>query len=224
MARWLGRTASSEGAPADLEPRSQQGADLLRQIARAAGIDTPRFQLVSAPERFGRAEVKRDGPAIYIRRELLAAPAHVLQGVLAHEVAHLARRDPQARRRLRWTTIAAIWVIAAADFVISASLVLSGHWLLWAFALIVELATFVLPRAVQLVIWRRQEYACDALAAQLLGGASTVIEFLDWMTNHTRMPPRPLPVRLWNATHPSNAARRAALLNRFSNEAGAPVR
>ncbi len=207
-----------------MEPRSQQTADLLRQIARAAGIDTPRLQIVSAPERFGRVEVKPDGPAIYIRRELLAAPAQVLQGVLAHEVAHLARRDPQARRRLRWATVAAIWVIAASDLVISATLVLSGRRLLWAIALIVELAAFALPRAVQLAIWRRQEYASDALAAHLLGGASAVIEYLDWMSAHIRIPSRPLPVQLWNATHPSNAARRAAILQRSSKEAGAAVR
>jgi len=105
----------------------------------------------------------------------------LLQGVLAHEAAHLARRDPQARRRLRWASIAAIWVIAASDLVISATLALSGRWLLWAIALIVGLAAFVLPRAVQLAIWRRQERACDALAARLLGGAGTMIEYLDWM-------------------------------------------
>jgi len=195
-----------------LEQRSQQAVDLLRPIAAAAGIETPRLEVVSAPERFGRAAVERNGTAIYIRRELLAAPAQVLRGVLAHEVAHLARRDPQARRRRRWAMVVAIWVIAASDFVISANLVLSDRRPLWAIALIVELAAFLLPRAVQLAICRRQEYACDVLAARLLGGASPPIEFLDWFSSHTRVPPRPLPVRFWNATHPSNAARRAALL------------
>ncbi len=165
-----------------------------------------------------RLEREPSGAAIYLRRELLAAPTQVLQGVLAHEVAHLARRDPQTRRRLRWATIAAIWVIAASDLAVSATLALSGRRLLWAIALIIGLAAFVLPRAVQLAIWRRQERACDALAAQLLSGAGTVIEYLDWMSNHTWM------ARLWNATHPSNSARRAALLKRSSKEADAPAR
>ncbi len=200
---------SSYGARADLE---RMLAAEIRRLASMAGVVEPRLELVADSPKVASVERRRDGMHLMLRQELLAAPPAVLSGLLAHEVAHIVRQDPKIRRRLRLGSVAAIWVIAMAVMTVSTLLILNGHDRLAAVAVLAGLAGLFLPRSVHLVVIRRQEFQADRLAARLLGGTEPVVAFLDWASAHLRPLREPLPVRLWKATHPSNAARRTALL------------
>jgi Zn-dependent protease with chaperone function len=185
---------------------------MVRELASAAQITEPRFVVSATERRVARVDAGRGGVTLTVQPGLLSAPRDVVQGVLAHEVAHVARRDPYTRRWLRRSTVAAIWVIALASIVVLTGLIFIAPPVWWMFAMPVLLAGLLVPRTVQLAILRRQEYDCDRRAARLLGDAGPVVAFLDWIPDHIRPIHRSRIGRLWNATHPSPAARRRAVL------------
>lgn len=149
--------------------------------------------------------------SLVIRPGTLTLPPAVLRGILAHEVAHIAAGHPARLRWMRFSAVAAAslsFILLSAVFVVETR---AGRWWLWPFWAAAWLITIVAPRIALLAILRRQEYEADSVAARLLGSPDQVVAFLDWISAHGGGLP-PLPVRLWNATHPSNAARREAVL------------
>jgi Zn-dependent protease with chaperone function len=187
---------------------------MVRELASAARVAEPRLVVSTSERRVARVDARSGGVTLTLQQGFLAAPREVMQGVLAHEVAHIARRDPYTRRRLRNATVAAIWVIAVSGIVVLSVLMSNTPLAWWVPAVPALLAALFVPRTVQLAILRRQEYDCDRRAAELLGGPGAVVAFLDWIPAHTRPIHRSRIARLWNATHPSPAARRRAVLAR----------
>lgn len=187
---------------------------MVRELAAAARIAEPHVVVSAGERRVARVDARPGGIILTIQQGFLSAPREVVQGVLAHEVAHVARRDPYMRRRLRNAAVAAIWVIALASIVVLYVLISIAPLAWWVLAMLVWLTALLVPRAVQLAILRRQEYDSDRLAAELLAGPGPVLAFLDWIPAHTRPVHRSRIARLWNATHPSPEARRRAVLAR----------
>jgi Zn-dependent protease with chaperone function len=188
-------------------------SDELRRLSAAAGVAAPILEVRTKSRRLAIVERRRDVTRVVIRPETLTLPPLVLRGILAHEVAHVAEGHPVRRRWLRVGVLAAAslsFILVSAVF---AAETLAGRWWLWPFWFAAWLITIVAPRIVLLAILRRQEYAADRAAAALLGSPDPVVALLDWLSAHGGGLSRaPLPVRLWNATHPSNAARREAVL------------
>jgi Zn-dependent protease with chaperone function len=104
--------------------------------------------------------------------------------------------------------LAAMWAILLASTIAMIIVILTAPRWLWPAPVAAALCLLVLTRAIQLGVLRRQEYEADRLAAKLLGGLEPLIAFLDWISSHGG----DQGAKVWNATHPSNAARRKALL------------
>lgn len=189
-------------------------SDELRRLSAAAGIAAPNLEVRTSSQRLATVRARRNQTSLVIRPETLTLPPLVLRGILAHEVAHIAEGHPERRRWLRVGALAAAslsFILLSAVFAVET---LGGRWWLWPFWAAAWLITIVAPRIALLAILRRQEYAADRAAAALLGSPDPVVAFLDWISAHGGgLPPAPLPLRLWNAAHPSNAARREAVLS-----------
>lgn len=201
-----------------MEPRLDALVAEWSRLASAAGVSAPPVEATDRGAQFAFVDLRRGGTKLVVHRALLGAPAPVVRGVLAHEIAHVVHRDPATRRRLRLGSVAAIWMIVLADIAISFVLIsVAPRWLA-ALALVPELAALLLPRTLHLAVQWRQEYRADRYATKLLGGAEEVFAFLDWTTAHSRPLGRPLPVELWNLTHPSGTARRRALMGAYARQ------
>ena len=109
-------------------------------------------------------------------------------------------------------SVGAIWAIVLAATIAMVVLLRTGISWLWPAPAAAALCLLVLSRAIPLAVMRRQEYEADRVAATLVGGPD-VVAFLDWVSSHggdKRSKP-------WYATHPSNAARRQALVGAQSS-------
>jgi Zn-dependent protease with chaperone function len=196
-----------------LGPSVTEVSDELRRLSAAAGVAAPILEVRIGSRRLAMVRRRRDDTRLVIRPETLTLPPPVLRGILAHEVAHIARGHPVYRRWVRASSVAAIWLLFILLSAVLAVEIIAGRWWLWPIWAAAWLAAIVGPRVALLAILRRQEYAADRTAATLLGSPDPVVAFLDWVSSHGgELPAAPLPVRLWNATHPSNAARRQAVL------------
>jgi len=110
-------------------------------------------------------------------------------------------------------SVGAIWAIVLAATIAMVVLLRTGISWLWPAPAAAALCLLVLSRAIPLAVMRRQEYEADRVAATLVGGPDAVIAFLNWVSSHggdKRSKP-------WYATHPSNAARRQALVGAQSS-------
>jgi Zn-dependent protease with chaperone function len=105
-------------------------------------------------------------------------------------------------------SLAAIWAILLAGTIAMVIAILSAPRWLWPAPVAAALCMLILTRATQLVVVRRQEYEADRVAAKLVGSTEPLIAFLDWVSSHGG----DQEAKVWDATHPSNAARRKALL------------
>ena len=149
-----------------------------------------------------------DGVSLLVRPETLSLPPQVVRGILAHEVAHIARHHSSVRRRMGIASLAAIWAILLAGTIAMVIAILTAPRWLWPAPVAAALCMLILTRAIQLVVVRRQEYEADRVAAKLVGSPEPLIAFLDWVSSHGG----DQGAKVWDATHPSNAARRKALL------------
>jgi Zn-dependent protease with chaperone function len=191
--------------------------DELRRLSAAAGIAPPILEVRATSNRIAMVQQRRGETRLVIRPETLTLPAPVLRGILAHELAHIARGHPVYRRPMTagFAAASSLLLVLLGGW-IGVELVV-GRWWLWPLWGVAWLAAIVAPRIAILAILRRQEYAADRAAATLLGSPEPVLAFLDWVSSRGgEVPATSMPVRIWTATHPSNAARRKALL------AGAP--
>lgn len=187
-------------------------AEDVRRVAAAAGVAPPVVE-VWREKRLAILRLRPDGARLFIHPALLGMPRVARLGIIAHELAHVARRDPVFRRWLFPSVLMALLLVEVPILVWLVFQLFDGRWWALPLAPVIWLAGSVGGRILILAIRRRQEYAADSAAAAMLGGADPVVAYLDWLTAHNaELPPAPLPVKLWNATHPSNAARRAAIL------------
>jgi len=143
-------------------------AQLTHELATCARVGTVMVRVVDA-EGNASAYPDRGIPTIEVGGELVDTPA--LDGVIAHEIAHLALRHPDARlpqllSRLSFGCFASAGAAALLSLVGTA-----GGWTLW---ISLAIAAAVVAKAVDLVVaWleRRQEYEADAYAVLLLNAA-----------------------------------------------------
>ena len=187
--------------------------DELHRLAAAAGVAVPTLEVQTDTKRLARVRHRRDGVRLLVRPETLLLPPQVLSGILAHELAHIARNHASIRSRMAIASVGAIWAIVLAATIAIVVLLRTGLSWLWPAPAAAALCLLVLTRAIPLAVMRRQEYEADRVAATLVGGPDSVIAFLDWVSSHggdKRSKP-------WYATHPSNAARRHALLGAQSS-------
>lgn len=189
-----------------------EAAALTRRLAAAAHVSVHTLAVQPRTKRWARAERRQNGFWVVINPGLLTAPEPVLRGVLAHEIGHIVLGHPQGRRRLLVVAGTAGMALLLAGYVAGLWLIFTfGAWLL-PIVIAGWLVSIVAIRATLLLVMRRREYQVDRVAAGLLGSTEPVVAFLDWFDAHTPSKQAPLPLRLWKATYPSNAARRQALL------------
>jgi Zn-dependent protease with chaperone function len=105
-------------------------------------------------------------------------------------------------------SLAVMWAILLAGTIATVIVILTAPRWLWPAPVAAALCLLILTRAIQLVVLRRQEYEADRLATKLLGSLEPLIAFLDWVSSHGG----DQGAKVWDATHPSNAARRKALI------------
>jgi Zn-dependent protease with chaperone function len=191
-------------------------AEIVRSLSVAARVSPPQLEMTANRRLIARVVLRGNTPTLLVRNELTRVAPPVLRGVMAHEIAHVARRDPFVRRRMMLAWTIAVLLIGIASFGLGVKLIYDGPPWTWALALVADLAAIAGVRAVQLATLRRQEYEADLLAARLAGSPDHVVASLDWMATQVRFQRQPFPLNLWNATHPSIAARRRAVLRASS--------
>src|SRR5229473_497736 len=201
-------------APAAVMPSDlPESAEMLRRLAATAHVAVRGLEVRAKSPRLARVERRRDGFWIVFQPPLLVAPEPVRSFVLAHEIAHIALGHRVIIRRLGFALVAAIPLMAIGFFVVLAPQLGNdrNRWLL-VIESVIFIAAMLSPRAVILAVARRNEYQADRMAVTLLGSSDPGVAFFDWIIAFGRPALMPLPLRLWGSTHPSNVARRRALL------------
>jgi Zn-dependent protease with chaperone function len=190
-----------------------ESLEMLRRLAATAHVAVRGLEVRPKAPRLARVERRRDGFWIVFQPALLVAPEPVRLFVLAHEVAHIALGHRVSIRRLGFALIAAIPLMGIGFFaVLSTQLVNDTNPWLLLIESVIFIAAMLSPRAVILAVARRYEYQTDRMAVTLLGSPDPGVAFFDWIAAFGRPVLMPLPLRLWGSTHPSNVARRRALL------------
>jgi Zn-dependent protease with chaperone function len=189
---------------------------MLGRLAAAAHVAAPGLQARSKSPRIGLVERGRGRSSwvVVIQSIVLTAPEPVQHALLAHEVAHIARGHLPVRRRLKFGAAAAIMLVYFAFIGAVILEITTRNMWLWLVTVAAASVAMLTPRAVLLAVFRRQEFEADRVAVELLGRPEPVVALLDWITTNTKPKHSPLAVRLWMATHPSNAARRQAVVSR----------
>ncbi len=89
--------------------RRREAEDLLRSLSRRAGIAPPRLHVTARP--FGAAVTGVRRPSVMLSNHLLDVLGHEeLEAVLAHEVAHIRRRDVLVKRIVRAFAVTFAWL------------------------------------------------------------------------------------------------------------------
>ena len=143
--------------------------DELRRLAAAAGVAAPTLEVRTDTKRLALVRYSRDGVRLLVRPETLRLPTQVLRGILAHEVAHIARQHSSIRRRMGIASLAAIWATLLAGTIAMVIAILTAPRWLWPAPVAAALCMLILTRATQLDVVRRQEYEADRVAAKLVG-------------------------------------------------------
>lgn len=143
-------------------------AQLTHELAAATRIGNVMVRVVDAE---GNAIAGRDRgiPTIEVGGDLVDTPA--LDGVIAHEVAHLALRHPDARVPKLLGRLSSVCLMAAGAAALLSLVGTAGGRTLW---ITLAIAAAVAGKALDLTAaWmeRRQEYEADAYAVLLLNAA-----------------------------------------------------
>lgn len=143
--------------------------DMVERLAQRAGIPTPRVYLCphAAPNAFATGRSPRHSAVAITAGMLRDFPRHEIEGVMAHEIAHIRNRD------VLITTIAAVLggLISYAGY----SLMFLGggrdtqNPLGAVGALLAVLLAPIAALLIQMAISRQREYAADSLAGELCG-------------------------------------------------------
>jgi heat shock protein HtpX len=173
---------------------------MVASLAQRAGVPKPRVYMTPAeqPNAFATGRNPKHSAIAVTQGIMHALPPRQLEGVLAHEMAHIRNRD---------ILIASIAAMVAG--IISAI----ANWLQWSLifggdddesplGLIGTLATIILaPIAaliIQLAISRQREYVADATGAQLIGDGEPLASALE--TLHAGA--QAIPMRVNSAAEP----------------------
>jgi len=197
-----------------MPPALTESAEMLRRLAATANVAVRGLEVGGkASPKLARVEHRRDGFWVVFQPQMLGAPEPVRRFVIAHEIAHIALGHRRIIRRLIFALIAALPLIGIGFFVVLIPQIVNdaNPWLLLIES-VIWVAAILSPRAIILAVARRHEYQADRMAVSLLGSPDTAVAFFDWIAAFTRPYVMPLPIRLWGSTHPSNVARRRALL------------
>jgi len=196
-----------------MPPAITESVETLRRMAATAKVAVRGLEVSGkASHRLARVERRRNGFWVVFQPRMLDAPEPARRFVLAHEVAHIALGHRLRIRRLGFALVAAILLMAIGFFVVlQLQLVNDANPWLLLIESVIFIAAMLSPRALILTASRRHEYHADRWAVTLLGSSDPGVAFFDWVA--TLKPyVMPFPLRLWGSTHPSNAARRRALL------------
>jgi Zn-dependent protease with chaperone function len=190
-----------------------ESAAMLRRLAATAHVAVRGLEVRSKLRRLAIVEHRRDGFWVVFQPGLLVAPEPVRLFALAHEVAHIALGHLAIIRRLRFLLIAAILLVWIGFGVVLMSQIAedANPWLL-TIKYVIFIAAVLAPRAILLAVARRYEYQADRWAVALLGNPGAGNSFFDWSATSARRVLMPLPLRLLGSTHPSDVARRRALM------------
>jgi heat shock protein HtpX len=175
------------------EPLSELDApqvhDVVAKLARRAEIPKPRLYVMPGEQPNAFASGRGPEHAVIAATEglLLTLPLEQVEGVLAHEMAHIRNRD------ILVSSIAAMiaGVVSAIANVLQLSFLFGGDEEDNPLGLVGALAAMILAplgaTLLQLGVSRQREYLADATAAQLLGRAAPLADALEQIA-HSRAP------------------------------------
>jgi heat shock protein HtpX len=176
-----------------LEPGEAPGLEAVaRDLARRAGVPVPRLYLIPSdqPNAFATGRDPRHAAVAVTHGLLSYLPPEQVEGVLAHEFAHIKNRD------ILVSTIAAMiaGAISAIANVLQLSLLFGGSdeedsplGLLGTLATIIVAP--IAAMLIQLGVSRQREYLADATGAQLLGHAAPLANALETLEQASRQLP-----------------------------------
>jgi heat shock protein HtpX len=167
--------------------------EMVAQLARAAGIPTPKLYLVDEPyaNAFATGRNPAHGAVAVTSGLLRALPAREVRGVIAHEIAHIRNRD------VTIATVAAALaaVISGIAHAVQFSAFFGGSSddedgggnLIGAllFALVAPIGAML----VQMAISRSREYVADATAARLTGDPEALASALSRLSQAAALVP-----------------------------------
>jgi Zn-dependent protease with chaperone function len=146
------------------------------------------------------AEALRPEAAIFVSEKLLAGMnPEERKGLIAHEFAHILRRE-RLRRALVEALVTSWYIGLFAWWMYRHPGATIGTQLVW------MVVYAYLMQAVRTTLSRRSEFAADKLAAEILGDSRPVAGMVQKMATISR-----IPLDRATRTHPSPAARIAAL-------------
>lgn len=170
------------------------------QLAVQYGLKTPPPLLPEEGLRTFAAEALRPEAAIFVSKELLAAMTpEECKGLIAHEFAHILRRE-RLRRALVEAAVTFWYIGLFAWWMYGHAGATLGTQFVWLIGY-----TYVM-QAVRTTLSRRGEFAADKLAAKIVGDFRPVAGMVQKMASISR-----IPANRATRTHPSPAARIAAL-------------
>jgi heat shock protein HtpX len=154
---------------------------LVRDLARRAAIPVPRLYVMPGeqPNAFATGRDPQHAAIAATEGLLMSLPPDQLQGVLAHEVAHIKNHD------ILVSSIAAMiaGVVSAIANVLQLSFLFGADEEDNPLGLVGSLAAMILAplgaTLLQLGVSRQREYLADATAARLLGRASPLADALE---------------------------------------------
>ena len=167
------------------QPLSEQDAPevhgVVRDLAARARIPMPRLYVMPGeqPNAFATGRDPRHAAVAATEGLLMTLPLEQVEGVLAHEVAHIKNRD------ILVSSIAAMiaGVVSAVANVMQLSFLFGGEDEDNPLGLVGSLAAMILAPVgatlLQLGVSRQREYLADATAAQLLGRAAPLADALE---------------------------------------------
>ncbi|RMF70773.1 MAG: protease HtpX [Planctomycetota bacterium] len=160
IAAMRGREISREQAPALF--------DMIERLAQRAGLPMPRVYVCpqEAPNAFATGRSPRNAAVAITEGMLRSFPMHEIEGVMAHELAHIKNRD---------------MLISTVASVMAGVISFLGWMAMWGVGrdrdnplgaiggLLMVLLAPIAATIIQLAISRQREYAADAYGGQLCG-------------------------------------------------------
>jgi heat shock protein HtpX len=179
-------------APDPFEFAEKQLLNVVEEMAIAAGIPTPVVLILRDrdPNAFAVASAKSKGTIAVTWGLLQSLTREELQGVIAHEMAHLRNRDTQIMTLIAVLfgsiSVIATWSRRGSGLALGRApfLLLAPVWIVFG------LLSRVLSRILALAVSREREYSADASAVELTRNPEALISAL------TKIESDPLPT--WN--------------------------
>ncbi len=175
--------------------------DMTRKLTAKAGMPMPKLYLIPEmqPNAFATGPSPAKGIVAFTAGLLQAMNPKEVEGVLAHELAHIKNRD-MLTMTIAATIVGAItWIVDMLRW----SAIFGGmrsrdsensSGLELVFAIVVGMIASLAAVLIQLAISRTREYAADATAAQMAGSPDGLISALQKLDSYTAM------VRMQHAT------------------------